>query len=114
MEKSNRADISGNITFYQALLDNSEGMFLAAKEDRWDDLIDLDLMRAELLIQHVSLHKNDISASNVGTENKLIQQILECDKKTKVLIEAWQKEIKDILGALNNERKLAGVYQSSE
>jgi hypothetical protein len=114
MEKSNSADISGNITFYQALLDNSEGMFLAAKEDRWDDLIDLDLMRAELLNQHVSLHKNDISAPNVEIENTLIQQILECDKKTKILIEVWQKEIKDIMGALNNERKLADVYQSSE
>jgi flagellar protein FliT len=98
---------------YDAALVLSRRMLEAATSGMWDDLIELEKKRVALFVEIESGAIADLSDS--GIQKRLaatIQQILESDRQTKVLTEAWMDEVNGILHSLGAERKLQQAYDT--
>lgn len=85
-------------------------MLQAAREGRWEDLALLDAERAQCLSRVtdadlVSTHPADIEA-----KSGLIESILACDEQTRALAGARRSELAEVLGSMDNARKLADAY----
>ncbi len=100
------------LTAYRCLLDNARAMLMAAREERWDDLTALDAERAGCLSRVVEATLVSTKPSDIEVRTELIQSILECDEQAKSLIRARQEELTEVLGSMDNERKLADAYRS--
>lgn len=98
---------------YCCLLDNARAMLQAAREERWDDLTVLEAARMECLQQ--VMVQGLVSTRPMFVERKtvLIQNILECDEQTRTLAHARQEELGEVLGSMDNGRKLAQAYGGS-
>lgn len=98
------------LTAYRRLLDNARAMLNAAREERWDDLSAMDVERQDCISRVVQTDLVSTRPSDAAKRTELIQNILECDEQTKVLVKAWQTEMADVLGSMDNSRKLADAY----
>lgn len=98
---------------YGHLLDNARAMLMAAREERWDDLIALDAERESCLARVVEADLVSTRPAEIEARNALIQSILECDEQTRALTRAWQSELGELLGSMDNERKLADAYRGA-
>lgn len=97
---------------YRYLLDNARAMLLAARDGRWDDLSRLDVDRALIFSQVVEADLISTQPEDITAKTDLIQSILECDEQTKALAQIWQQELREVLGSMDNERRLADAYRS--
>ena len=110
MARPEAATEDAQLRAYRCLLDNARAMLRAAREQRWDDLIDLDGERQACFREVVE--QDLVSTRPEAVEDKalLIQGILECDEQTRALTHAWREEIGAVLDSLGNERRLADAY----
>lgn len=86
-------------------------MLLAAREERWDDLLQLDVDRTALFSQIVEADLISTRPGDIAAKADLIQSILDCDDQTRTLAHAWHQELKEVLGSMDNERRLADAYR---
>lgn len=100
------------LTAYRSLRDNALAMLWAAREERWDDLLVLDAAREAYLSKVVEAGLVSTQPADVEARIELIQSILECDDQTKSLSLARQSELSEVLGSMDNERKLENAYRS--
>lgn len=98
------------LTAYRCLLDNARAMLKAAREERWDDLSAMDAERQACISRVVQTDLVSTRPSDAAARIELIQNILECDEQTRALVKAWQTDMADMLGSLDNSRKLADAY----
>lgn len=100
------------LTSYSELLENARAMLLAARESRWDDLTVLDVQRAGCLAHVAEADLISTRPAEIEIKAQLIQSILECDEQTRALVHARRSELSELLGSMDNERKLADAYHS--
>lgn len=100
------------LTAYRCLLDNARAMLQAAREERWDDLPTMDAERQDCFSRVVQTDLVSTRLSDAAARIELIQNILECDEQTKTLVKAWQAEMANVLGSMDNSRKLADAYRT--
>lgn len=100
------------LSAYRELLDNARAMLLAAREARWDDLTNLETARKDCLSSVVEADIVSTIPAEIETRTELIQSILECDEQTKALVHGRTSELAEMLGSMDNERKLADAYRS--
>lgn len=100
------------LTAYRRLLDNARAMLQAAREQRWDDLMVLDREREGCLAAVMTADKAPTRPENSAALAGMIREILDSDAQTGMLARAWQAETGQVLGSMDNERKLAGAYRS--
>jgi hypothetical protein len=112
MAKPEPQEHDAQLTAYRCLLDNARAMLQAAREERWDDLSILDGERQECFAKVVEIDLVSTKPANIAACTELIQSILECDEQTKALVKAWQSEMAEVLGTMDNSRKLADAYRS--
>jgi len=98
---------------YQSLLENARLLNAVAQEGRWDDLPDLDNARQLIQRKLIKIDQTGNKAASVEQIRIMIHAIIECDEQTKSLILAWQNEITQLLGSIDNERKLSHVYRGA-
>lgn len=100
------------LTAYRCLLDSARAMLQAAREQRWDDLAMLGNEREARLAQVMEADIVSTRPADIAEKTELIQNTLDCDEQTRVLVRAWQGELVEMLGSVDNERKLADAYHS--
>lgn len=103
---------SVQLSAYRALLDNARAMLKAAREERWDDLADLDGDRVRCLSDVKQADLVSTRPADIAAQTELIQGILDCDELTKSLVHAWREELGAMLGSMDNARKLSDVYRT--
>ncbi|MDP1681679.1 MAG: flagellar protein FliT [Burkholderiales bacterium] len=101
------------ISRYEHILAASGEMALAAEENRWEDLINLEIARRDLI--------NDVTAESAtpfadaalqARKETLIRAILAADEQVKSLTATWMAEMEGILTSVQAERKLARAYET--
>lgn len=112
MEKFDSLNAETRLAAYRHLLDCAHAMLQAAREERWDDLTALDEDRLRAYSSLVNDGTNGGSPSEDRACAELIKKILECDEQTSALVIAWQSEMAEVLGTMDNSRKLANAYRS--
>lgn len=112
MARSETQSQDTQLTAYRCLLDNALAILRAAREERWDDLTALDAEREGFLSKVMETDLVSTKPSDIEALTESIQSILECDEQTKSLLRARQDELSEMLGSMDNERKLEDAYRS--
>jgi len=94
-------------------LTESQAMLAAAQEGRWDDLIEMETARRDLIaaasrVEATVLPENAL----VARKKELIRDILAADAQIKALTQAWMGELQSVLTSVQVERKLIRAYES--
>lgn len=110
MASSDEHGSNAQLTAYRCLLDNARAMLKAARESRWEELIRLESQRDTCLKQVMQFELVSTNPADTEACSDLIQRILECDEQTKVLVQAWQSELIEVLGSIDNQKKLSAAY----
>jgi len=98
---------------YEHILAASGEMVVAATENRWDDLINLEIARRSHILEVTAESAAPfVNAAQQAHKERLIRNILEADAQVKALTEAWMAEMSVILTSVQAERKLARAYQT--
>lgn len=99
---------------YEHILAASSEMVLAAEENRWEDLINLEITRRDLILQ-VTAEPNTPYDDGVlqARKESLIRGVLAADERVKALTASWMAEMEGILTSVQAERKLARAYETS-
>lgn len=84
-----------------------------ARTEQWDGLIELERIRASIT-DELMKYENDVLwiGSDIGRKNELIRSILEMDGEIKSLTQGWKSELQEILGSIDNEKKLNKAYKT--
>lgn len=102
------------ISRYEQILAASAEMLVLARDSRWDDLVNLEIARREL-IQIVTAERttrfDDVALQ--GRKETLIRGILAADEEVKTLTAAWMSEMQGILSSVQAERKLTRAYETT-
>jgi len=101
------------ITRYEQILAASAEMVLSAQESRWDDLINLEIDRRELIevvTAEAPTRFDDVALQ--ARKETLIRSILAADEQVNALTAAWMSEMQVILTSVHAERKLARAYET--
>ncbi len=98
---------------YESIVAASAEMVNAALENRWDDLIELEITRRNQILEVTAESAAPFAdAAQQAHKERLIRSILEADAQVKALTEAWMAEMSGILTSVQAERKLARAYQT--
>ncbi|OIQ85410.1 flagellar protein FliT [mine drainage metagenome] len=101
------------LTAYHRLFENARAMLKAGREARWDDLTQLEAEREGYLSEVRQAVVISTKPSDIKACMELIQSILECDEQTKTLLRSRQDELSEVLGSMDNARKLKNAYRSA-
>lgn len=101
------------INRYEHILAASGEMVVAAEENRWEDLVNLEIARRELIVVVTAESATPFSdAALQARKESLIRGILAADERVKSLSAAWMAEMQGILTSVQAERKLARAYET--
>ncbi len=101
------------ISRYEHILAASGEMTLAAEENRWEDLINLEIVRRDLIVEVTAEPATPFAdAALQARKETLIRGILAADERVKSLTVTWMAEMEGILTSVQAERKLARAYET--
>ncbi|OFZ71014.1 MAG: hypothetical protein A2Z01_00455 [Betaproteobacteria bacterium RBG_16_58_11] len=99
---------------YEFILAASGEMVMAAQENRWEDLINLEIARRERILEVTAEPVSPFAdAALQARKESLIRGILAADERVKALTAAWMSEMQGILTSVQAERKLARAYETT-
>lgn len=97
---------------YEDLWLLTQQMLNASRNSDWDALIEVEIKRnalvERLMAQNETAITNAVEQLRTG---EVIRKVLAADSEIKTLTEAWQGELKDILGSIGTEKKLSKAYE---
>lgn len=97
---------------YERILAASGEMVLAAEENRWEDLIEMEVARRELILEVTEKSAAPLADEVLQVRKEtLIRGILAADERVKTLTSSWMKEMEGVLSSVQAERKLARAYE---
>ncbi|MBT9614033.1 MAG: flagellar protein FliT [Burkholderiales bacterium] len=98
---------------YEHILAASGEMIAAAEENRWEDLVNLEITRRDLIVVVTAEPATPYAdAALQARKESLIRGILAADERVKALTAAWMTEMEGILTSVQAERKLARAYET--
>lgn len=105
-------DAAQILAAYEELVSLSGRMLAAARDGKWSEVSTLETARAEI----VRGLNADMSATGVPAEAQekvaqLIASVLSAGAETLSQVEAWKRELQEILGSLRTESKLSQAYR---
>lgn len=99
------------VQHYEAAAKLAAMMLEVARQGQWDELVALEQQRAavlsELMVDAAQGAIPDEVAEQVA---RLIGSILQADSEITPLAQAWQGELKGLLGSMGTERKISQAY----
>lgn len=105
---------SPRLVLYTRILAKSRSMHELAGVAEWDELVDEELARRELIGELRRLLENSAAAGD--EENRqaeaLIRETLKLDEETRALAEKWMAEIDQRLLSVQTSRRLQNTYLS--
>jgi hypothetical protein len=112
MEQPDTNQVNEQLADYRRLLQNAKAMHQAASEERWEDLIDMQVLRDQCVAALRRSTTAPIPPLEVDERNNLIRAVLQCDEQTKLLVQSRQQDLSEMLGSMGNERKLTDAYST--
>ena len=98
---------------YEKALELTHAMLEAAQNSDWDRLQAAEKERKELIDQLRQLDVNPgRDAKTRRRKRELISNTMQCDEQIEILTKDWMRELRDVLGSLSAEQKLARTYGS--
>lgn len=99
------------VQHYETVAQLAEKMLAAARQGLWDELVELEQQRAAVLSELMADAAHGAVPGGVAEQvAKLIKAILEQDAECTALAQAWQNELKALLGSMGTERKISRAY----
>jgi flagellar protein FliT len=88
----------------------TQDMLAAAQAGDWEALVNLEAGRKAALASLMA-EEIDYRAAGLGAEkDACIQSILDMDRRIATLTEAWMGEMREMLAAVQSQRKLEKAY----
>jgi hypothetical protein len=98
---------------YERALELTHAMLEAAQKSDWDRLLATEKERKALIDQ---LRELDVGpgrdAQMRQRKRELIRDIMQCDEQIEMLTQDWMRELREVLGSISAEQKLARTYGS--
>lgn len=106
-------DSAQQLDRYAEMLSLTRRMQECVRAEQWDGLIELEQLRASI-IDELMKHENDVlwTGSELEKKGELIRSILEMDGEIKSLTQRWKGELQEMLGSIDNEKKLNKAYET--
>lgn len=99
------------VQHYEAMAQLAGQMLEAARHEQWDELVALEQQRATVLSELMADAAQGAIPDEVADQVvRLIGAILEADAEITPLAQAWQDELKGLLGSMGTERKISQAY----
>lgn len=99
------------VQHYETVAQLAEKMLAAARQERWDELTELEQQRAAVLSELMADAAQGAVPGEVAEQvARLIKAILEQDAECTALALAWQNELKALLASMGTERKISRAY----
>ena len=99
------------VQHYEAVAQFAGKMLEAARHGRWDELVALEQQRAVVLSELMADAAQGAIPDEVAEQvARLIGAILQADAEITPLAQAWQDELKGLLGSMGTERKISQAY----
>jgi hypothetical protein len=88
-------------------------MLAAAQKSDWDRLQATEKERKELIdqLRILDVHPGR-DAKTRRRKRELISDTMQCDEQIEVLTRDWMRELREVLGSVSAEQKLARTYGS--
>jgi flagellar protein FliT len=103
------------IPFYEAVAEKSLRMLDAARENQWDELIQIEQERSQVLQKLIAIDSIDLGEAQLNKRKmELLESILKYDAETQLLAKSWMDELRSMLSNANVEKKLGNAYFSAE
>lgn len=102
------------IITYEAILNTTNKMLVAAKDSEWEELIKLE-KACRTLAQKLVQDEEEPVLSTEEQQRKidLIRQILADDAEIRTITEPWMSKLQEMIGTTNRARNLNKTYQSN-
>lgn len=104
-------DQAQQLAHYTEAWEITRRMLEAARSEDWDELLNLDQVRDQLLAG--LMQAPPVVPENIQLADKtaaLIRSILAADQQIQSLSQAWMEEINGVLASVNVEKKLLKAY----
>ncbi len=104
---------SPSINIYENILKTTNKMLVAAQNNEWDQLVDLEQECRKLtdkLISNNTGHELNLSEELQQKKVKIIHQVLANDAQIRTITEPWMTKLQDILSTTKCERNLQQAY----
>lgn len=99
------------VLHYETVAQLAGKMLEAAQEGQWDELAELEKQRAAVLsVLMADAEQGAIPAEVADQVARLIASIQQMDAECVALVQAWQVELKAMLGSMGIERKISKAY----
>lgn len=99
------------LQYYEAVALLSGQMLQAARQEQWDELVELEQKRVSVLSElRADAAKEAIPDEVAARVSELIKAILVADSETSLLALAWRGELQELLASMGTERKLFQAY----
>lgn len=108
---------SSSINIYENILNTTNKMLVAAKDNEWDQLVELERECRKLtdtLIANNTEHELNLSEELQQQKVEIIHQVLANDAQIRTITEPWMAQLQDILNTTKCERNLQQAYQSND
>lgn len=103
-------DMPSNIAIYESICALSSRMVLAAQENDWDGLVELEREVVALRELLAPLDDHVLSAHEIELKRSLIHRILADDAEVRRHTEPWMEQVRRFLGAGANQRRVESAY----
>lgn len=99
------------VQHYETVAQLAEKMLEAARQVQWDELVELERQRAAVLSELMADAAQGAVPNEVAEQvARLIRATLDHDAECTALAQAWQNELKALLGSMGTERKISRAY----
>lgn len=98
---------------YDAIWRLTQKMLEAARQEEWDQLIELEQARAAH-IDAMMKQESEIlwTQEEQFQKGELIRKILAADEEIKTLTATWMGELQEMLGSIGTVKKLSKTYET--
>lgn len=101
------------VAIYKTLLLASKAMLEHARKHEWDELVSLELQRRATIDSLREFLTGEDKPTQLSQEvAELIREILNLDEQTTALAELGMKNIEEVLGSAQTQKKLQNLYFS--
>ena len=100
------------IQSYGRILASSEQMLAAAEQSHWDELVELELGRRQLIAEVTAEPGPVLGEALRAQKQDLITRTLAMDERVRALTQSWMAELQVILTSVQAQRKLNKVYDA--
>lgn len=98
---------------YEAALELTERMLACARSAQWDQLVELEKARGELLAD-IGRQGAEVLREPGAREHRrrILERMIACDEEITALTQDWMAELRQVLDSVDTSHKLQRTYSA--